>query len=51
MSYTVKYEDGDVENRVKRGHIAPFPHEVRRSLPRVLRTKGCVQQAPITIVS
>ncbi|CAM9759100.1 unnamed protein product [Scytosiphon promiscuus] len=28
LSYSVKYEDGDVERVVKRGHIAPFPEEV-----------------------
>lgn len=30
LSYTVEYDDGDVEQAVKRGHIAPFPEEVRR---------------------
>ncbi len=28
LSYSVKYDDGDVEKVVKRGHIAPFPEEV-----------------------
>eukprot|EP00903_Cladosiphon_okamuranus_P016531 g15251.t1 len=28
LSYSVKYDDGDVEKVVKRGNIAPFPEEV-----------------------
>lgn len=34
LSYSVKYEDGDIEKVVKRGHIAPFPEEVRIRLGR-----------------
>eukprot|EP00752_Nemacystus_decipiens_P001572 g1533.t1 len=28
LSYSIKYDDGDIEKVVKRGHIAPFPEEV-----------------------
>lgn len=40
LSYSVKYEDGDVERVVKRGHIAPFPEEVRGHPELAWRRRG-----------